>query len=67
MMTIENEEDVHPKLCSHARDYCEKIGAESIYNIMCLGEGDYRIMYWILNEDKRKMEAIILRLPEELC
>jgi len=63
MIPIENEKDVHPSLCVNARQFCENIGAISIHNIACLGDGDYRIMYWIEKDGKRKMEAVLLRLP----
>ena len=63
-MFIENEKKVHPKLCEHAREYCKNIGASGIYNICYLGEGDYRIMYYVGEGEKRKMCAVILKMPE---
>ena len=65
MIPVEGEKHLPKYLVKHARDYCETVGAIEIHNIACLGEGDYRIMYWIVEGEKRKMEAIILRLPEQ--
>ena len=63
MIPIENEKNVPKYLAKHARDYCEKVDAVEISNIVGLGDNDYRIMYWIVKDDKRKMEAIILKVP----
>jgi len=65
MIPVEGEKNVHAYLVKHAREYCEKINAIEIYNIACLGDGDYRIMYWIMVGDKRKMQAVILPLPQQ--
>jgi hypothetical protein len=66
MIPIEGEKNLPKYLCDHARQYCEKVGAIEIYNLACLGDGDYRIMYWIpIGEEKRKMEAVILKVPEQ--
>jgi len=63
MIPIENEKNIPKYLANHARKFCETINAIEIYNIADLGDGDYRIMYWVMNGDKRKMEAIILKMP----
>ena len=65
MIPIENEKNLPKYLVDHARKYCETINAIEIYNIATLGDGDYRIMYWIMDGEKRKMEAVILRLPTQ--
>lgn len=65
MIPIENEKNLPKYLVDHARKYCETIGAIEIHNIAGLGDGDYRIMYWIMDGDKRKMEAIILKVPRQ--
>lgn len=63
MIPIQNEKRVPKYLCDHAREYCEKVGSDEIHNICCLGEGDYRIMYFLTVDGKRKMEAVILKIP----
>ncbi len=63
MISIENEKNVPKYLAKHAREYCENINAVKISNIAELGDNDYRIMYWIIKDDKRKMESIILKVP----
>jgi hypothetical protein len=65
MIPVENEKNLPKYLIKHAREFCATINAIEIYNIAILGEGDYRIMYWIMDGDKRKMEAIILKMPTD--
>jgi len=65
MIPVEDEKHLPPHLVKHARMYCETVGGIEIRNIACLGEGDYRIMYWVADGDKRKMEAVILKLPHQ--
>ena len=65
MIPIENEKKIPPFLAAAARKYCESIGANEIYNVAILGEGDYRIMYYIQVDGKQKMKAQILRMPSE--
>jgi hypothetical protein len=65
MIPVEGEKHLPKYLVKHARDFCESINAIEIHNIAGLGEGDYRIMYWIMEGEKRKMEAIILRVPHQ--
>lgn len=63
MIPVEGEKYLPKYLVKHARDFCETINATEIYNIAGLGDGDYRIMYWITVDGKRKMEAKILKVP----
>ena len=65
MIKIENEKLVDKSLATAARNYCESVNGEEIYNIAGLGEGEYRIMYWITEEGKRHMKAVILPIPTE--
>jgi len=65
MIKIENEKRVPAILAKAARDYCESIGAIEIYNIATLCDRDYRIMYYIMEGEKRVMRAVILQTPEE--
>ena len=43
--------------------YCKNVNATEIYNIAGLGEGDYRIMYYVGEEPARKMQVVILKVP----
>jgi len=52
-------------LAKHAREFCNTVGAIDIRNICTLGDGDYRIMYNIKEEDKIIMKAIILKAPSK--
>ena len=65
MIPVENEKNLPKYLVKHAREFCATINAIEIYNIATLGDSDYRIMYWIMDGEKRKMEAVILRLPTQ--
>lgn len=65
MIPVENEKNLPKHLVNHARKFCETVNATEIYNLAALGDGDYRIMYWIMDGEKRKMEAVILRLPTQ--
>lgn len=66
MIPIEGERMIPAYLAKHAREYCEAVGAIEINNISCLGDGDYRVMYWIPDGEKRKMTAKILKIPTNL-
>jgi hypothetical protein len=65
MIEIENEKLVPAHLAKHAREFCQTVGAIDIRNICTLGDGDYRIMYNIKEEDKIIMKAIILKAPSK--
>jgi mRNA-degrading endonuclease RelE of RelBE toxin-antitoxin system len=65
MIEIENEKLVQAYLAKHASDFCNTVGAINIRNICTLGDGDYRIMYNIKEEDKIIMKAIILKAPSK--
>jgi hypothetical protein len=67
MIKIQNEKKVDPILVKSAREYCETIGSDEIYNIAYLGERDYRIMYYdkeLDSKGNRKMKAVLLKVPE---
>jgi len=68
--TIVSNEIIVPKqyksnipLVADAIRYCKEIKACEIYNIACLAAGEYRVMYWIVEDGKRVMRAKILPIP----
>jgi len=65
MIKIENEKLISKILASDARKYCESVNGEEIYNVAGMGEGEYRIMYWVTEDGKRYMKAVILPIPTE--
>lgn len=48
-------------LLEQAIKYCNTINACEIYNVADLGDGDYRIMYYMESDANRKMKAVLLK------
>lgn len=48
-------------LLEQAIKYCKTINAYEIYNVADLGDGDYRIMYYMESDTNRKMKAVLLK------
>lgn len=65
MIKVNGEKNLPKFLVNDARRYCELVGSDEIHNIATLGEGEYRIMYYIVENEKRVMRAIILKMPTE--
>lgn len=55
------KENTHSRLLEESIKYCETVGASELYNVAYLGDGDYRIMYFMGELPKRKMSAVLLK------
>lgn len=58
-----NNESGSAALTSYLKSFCNKNDVNDIHNITYLGDGDYRIMYRVIENGNLKMKAQLFKMP----